>query len=1369
MSDNLTLTRMPKSKVSGLTYNEIIEDIFNLIKDNPSLQENITDYTSADAVRMLTEMFAWITDQLSQRIDLIGNELFLETVENKQNLLKILKLVGYTLDFPECSSAEFKIEVSGFGNATEDIYYLSPAISIEDGLPLLDSSFARVSHSISGKTFELIQFDDSVKKFDYFHPISIKIKENNYGIVMFEGRTVKETIKVDVIGNFTKTLISPVIKNSIRIFYSNLKNGEPVELKEVDNFFGKEAYNSKVPVYMVSNTGNGIGKIIFPYKGDVKDDILLNIGDELTVFYRTGGGAGGNIPAGAIISTRTLLLNDRNILGRITITNSSSGTGGKSEESMEEIKRNSPQQIRNRTSAVSAEDYEYLLKRGNPLIKDIKVYGENNIPESANLITTYGYSRNPLDIWLFIIKENSLYNSELENLTDYINDIQFQKLDLNERLNEIYQINLADMNIPINTTNLSVEKVLTDNSANELSIFNSYMLPTPTKILNKISNYAGEDFKITITNIPFDEHSGNRDPETDNDSYVFENLYFLDSNTKIPRNTLQFDSNGKIIPLFSDVIPNIENVFPPDGITLSEEQKMIFSIGDSTELNNLFLGAGTYATNSLVQDLNNQINSLINGRNMAIILKEDIQNADDLSGLTGTILIDIEVDSVIYNFSFSANNNSWNGINSLITTMTAENNETLNDIGLFCGLVNKTYDDESCKNLIIYSEGETGFSISSVSFFGDSNFVGSNRILKKEVDTLSIEELDVYFSYSDNKIRFESVEGEKITLKIEGGLTQTLFGISQSEFLDGDFILSNKRVVSLNADGNLLIGVSSPRESLPEQLYISGFWGSETSIRLGKYYEDIDTNDSINIPIGVKRLLKKPPIKNLYNTVLNMRIDEESQIDTFNSDYKIKITRKKIDNSTFFQIGDTDIPPTIEMKFSTLLGTNESMYLKVDGKNYTSGSIVYENGDNIGANIEETIDEVFYSISDYSSYENGFVKFDMSKFSGRPRSLLIKALNNVFGDKISIVSSGSNVYLQSSTSLYYSCLDFTGTSKETMGSVFGFFKEQTKFYSSGMYVPLKKSGFLKFTMAKNEFVSNVNITFKIDEIEYVVNTGNDYQNMLYNLRNKEGLKDLIFVRDSEIFLKSIEYGKKFSMRLIGDTEQILNKIKSMFVDTLNLENQLVNTQYTVFVEKIIDGDYFVERTEDGYYFRVINTNNFPTGDLYFHMIEDYRIDHVVEDVSNKMTDEFVWNNSIENKKMLCVSHVFKQPKFLAFDLEVNVKITKNSSTNKKEEFKSSIYNLISSKYNIYTSKIGEVLYKNNIKNIILDEVPGVVSADVKYLGLDISDTSTDVDELMPKFNEKLIIASKKEEKTFINGVIQTNPIHGLFVKVEYEA
>lgn len=1367
MAENLIMTREPKTKVSGLTYNNIVEDVYNLIKDNPNLNENISDYTSADSVRMLTEMFAWITDQLSQRMDLVANELYLDTAENKENLIKMLKIIGFELDFPECARAEFDINITNYDSGSENELMLSSGVLRGNKIQLTDSSFKKVNHALTNKTFELIVYDSAENKYEYFTEVFIKVKEANKGKLMYEGETRSLPFRVNTKGYFVKTINEPVIKNSIRIFYTNLVNGEPIEIKQVDNFFGPETVYSDTPVYRVSNLGGGRTEIIFPNFEDVEDKNLLNIGDEMTILYRVGGGRDGNIDIGSLIYKQEIWLNGGVRRGYIDIRNTSKGISGINEENIEDIRRKSPQKIKNRLSAVTSSDYEEILLSHDPTIRNIKVYGENNIPKGSNIIGTYGFSRNPLDVWLFMIKENTKFSHDIPNVTDYINDISFQTLDLNERMNEKYQVNKASMNFLIERE--EDELIANDDLTSDIPYYYEFNLPIDfieemeeAKLFEEAPTIA--NFAIATTIEPF---SDKENIESDNVRYLLNNPYYLDGVDKFPTKVSPFTSVGDIQAIYEEVDILLSNTIG---------QNRTFS--GNIRFGDVDISFADTLIGDLADELNMRMNMSLNGNYPTVILYDNIEteDRDNPSEVSGDIDLEITYQGSTDIYSFTATNNKWSDLPSLIEEALNEDGEALSET-FSCALIDKTYDDSDCLMLVLYTE-ETSISRFTVTIIVDSvagDTKISSAIVKKTDEDKIIDSFKEYIVYSFGELILLGGGLENILEFEQTDLLMELFGLSSGDFSNEILKLGKKRSLEFD-NGVMRYGVNSSFVKIPEEIYVTGIWGKTYEIVLGKYYENIVTNNKLNADDRIKNLLKRGPIKSLYSTVLKTPAVGEtdtSEIDAYNSSYEIKITRRKTFDKTYFQIGEEDASAEVTMIPQSVITEHGSyLLLKVDGKNFARNGEVVESGTDVSVEFDIETDLGSFTVKEYAYVNKGYVRFDLSPFSGSPTATLLSAIVNVFGDsdnKLSIYPRDSKLVLRTISNYYNSSLSFGETSSELLRFLFGLLEGEKVVYSNSSYVPLKKADYLKFSLTDRGFAVNSDIVFETGGTEYTVNTGNSLAIFLSNIQKKAGLSSLISVRDKEIFLVSREKGSYFTVKMLEDDIDKIETMKSMFYDTKDLEVVDMGVEgYSITLRKEINGDYYINKTSKGFTLVPLEFGNFPLGDLYFHMLEDYRHDHIFgDDDSRDYTDEYKWNSIVENKKMLCVSHVFRQPKFIPFSAIVSAKISKNVAFRKEKSYSDLIYNHLLGKYNAYSPTLGETIYQSSIRDVVL-EIPGVMEVSIEYLGFRPNDLSTTQSSLGTKFNEKLIIASKKEKEIVKEGLVTREPEQGLFIKVEYK-
>ena len=119
-----SLIKLPITQFSGLDYDNVIKDVYNLIQENPEYNSNWDDFLSSSAGRMLMELFAYIADQLATRIDWNVNENFLSTATQDSSILKLLKLINYKLALPYCAAVPVTLY---FNKASNKELVLTPA------------------------------------------------------------------------------------------------------------------------------------------------------------------------------------------------------------------------------------------------------------------------------------------------------------------------------------------------------------------------------------------------------------------------------------------------------------------------------------------------------------------------------------------------------------------------------------------------------------------------------------------------------------------------------------------------------------------------------------------------------------------------------------------------------------------------------------------------------------------------------------------------------------------------------------------------------------------------------------------------------------------------------------------------------------------------------------------------------------------------------------------------------------------------------------------------------------------------------------------------------------------------------------------
>ncbi len=450
------LLQLPKTKFSGLEFSNILEDVYNLVKENPTYNESWDDFLSSNAGVMITEIFAWITDQLATRIDWVANETFIGTATQRGSIINLLKLIGYKFKLP--AAAEVPVEIT-FNDAVGE-YFLTngynPAVPQEGFNPKTITAKDKKGNI---KFFEAVSFDSVTQKYSYILPISVNTDINLINSINFyEGQTKIETFtSFTNQGQIFSLSEGPVIRNSIIVTLATEEASvkTETELLAVDNFLSLKAQQYE-------NSDGSINQI--PYVINVLEDDEVEVtfgsssllasqerrlteGSIIRVFYRVGGGIDGNISRSAINLTEDITQNS--IKTSINFLNKTEGVGSEDSETIEHAAYSGPLQIKTAGKTVTEEDYDIILSSFvNVLLS--KAYGHNNIP--SNFFDKYGIYINPLEVLNFIIMKKSGWEEIPTSKYKYAN---WGTFNLENYFNEKISFTDGEFGIPVRVNNNS--------------------------------------------------------------------------------------------------------------------------------------------------------------------------------------------------------------------------------------------------------------------------------------------------------------------------------------------------------------------------------------------------------------------------------------------------------------------------------------------------------------------------------------------------------------------------------------------------------------------------------------------------------------------------------------------------------------------------------------------------------------------------------------------------------------------------------------------------------------------------------------------------------------------------------------------------
>jgi hypothetical protein len=275
---------VPQVDYTSRDYASIREDLINLI---PLYAPQWVSRDPADFGIVLLEMFAYMGDSLNYYIDRAANESFLSTASQRDSVLRIASVLGYT----PVDSIPATTTLSFFNSTAAPIV-------VPDGTQIASTTV------VNGTNTQIIFETDA----------AITVPANgNISVAATEGETVFEEVAGTSDGTSDQEFIlsdTPVISNSISVTVNNTVYSPVPYIIEA---------GSADAVFYSTTDADEVTTIIF---GDGVSGRIPPANAEILVTYRVGGGAQGNVTVGTLNSIVT------NFTPGLTVTNAAAASGG---------------------------------------------------------------------------------------------------------------------------------------------------------------------------------------------------------------------------------------------------------------------------------------------------------------------------------------------------------------------------------------------------------------------------------------------------------------------------------------------------------------------------------------------------------------------------------------------------------------------------------------------------------------------------------------------------------------------------------------------------------------------------------------------------------------------------------------------------------------------------------------------------------------------------------------------------------------------------------------------------------------------------------------------------------------------------------
>lgn len=363
-------------------------------------EKEFSDFVESSLAIMLIENWAFLADTLSFKMDQIANEVFIDSVTEKENAFRLSKLVGFNPQPP--------IAAKSLWTATLNNPILSDVV-----IPTpFDLTVDAGEQSITIELFPADAENNPILDQDIVIPAGNVV---NATIVGLEGKTrVLETFGTGEVGQTITLTEIPVIYDSIRV------DVDGVRWENVDYFTDSQPRRE----FRIEFDSEYTAFVIF---GNNRAGLIPSQGSRITVTYRQGGGSIGNIVSGTIEKQTIINVTGLDYSVPVGLRNYTRGQFGYDGDTIEDIRRKLPAWARAQNRAVTGLDYKTLTDQfATPY--------QGQIGKSTAVLRNHGCSGNIIDLYILarngtdLLQEASIelkaalesYIDDVKMFTDYV-------------------------------------------------------------------------------------------------------------------------------------------------------------------------------------------------------------------------------------------------------------------------------------------------------------------------------------------------------------------------------------------------------------------------------------------------------------------------------------------------------------------------------------------------------------------------------------------------------------------------------------------------------------------------------------------------------------------------------------------------------------------------------------------------------------------------------------------------------------------------------------------------------------------------------------------------------------------------------------
>lgn len=340
-----------QTKITELDFATIKSNLKDYLKSQPEFSDYNFD---GSGLSVLLDVLAYNTHYMGYYMNMMANEMFIDTAQMRESVVSHAKLLGYTPRSRVASQATINVafqEVVGGSNSAMTL----PKFTKFTSAPKDSKSytFVTVEQRVASKNNS-----------GYFNFENLQIKEGepvSYVFTYDAQTNEKQVFVLPDEGIDTSTLTVQVQKSATNYAIETFELAEDATTVATTD-----------PVYYLEENRNGRYQIYF---GDGILGRALEDGNIVIVSYVVTSGDEAN-------GIRTFILADNVMPGaNVTINLATESSAGKTAETIEDIRFTAPKSFIAQNRAVTKNDYVALINRNYPYFDSVTVWGgEENVP-----------------------------------------------------------------------------------------------------------------------------------------------------------------------------------------------------------------------------------------------------------------------------------------------------------------------------------------------------------------------------------------------------------------------------------------------------------------------------------------------------------------------------------------------------------------------------------------------------------------------------------------------------------------------------------------------------------------------------------------------------------------------------------------------------------------------------------------------------------------------------------------------------------------------------------------------------------------------------------------------------------------------------